>query len=48
MKVKTGVKGGRIALNRCETSSRRSMKVKTSVRAGLIIALNRCETYHRP
>jgi hypothetical protein len=38
MKVRTGVKGGRLAGNRCE-----SLKVRTGVKAGRLAA-NRCET----
>jgi hypothetical protein len=45
MKVKTGVKGGRLAGNRCETSAR-TLKIRTGVKGGRI-ALNRCETCPR-
>ena len=41
MKVRTGVKGGRLATNRCE-----SLKVKTGVRGGRLAA-NRCEAATR-
>lgn len=40
MKVKTGIKGGGIGVNRTETSG---LKVKTNVKAGGL-RINRCET----